>query len=132
MGAGRAKEFMSQLAYSPHKTVIAVGHSHFFRELLKEFQADAFKAAKPKLAAELGKELLENCGVAKVTLDASVSADAPIVDVELVFGCGYAKKKGFVALIHSSTNCCVADKQGFVEPAELVFSPSTAEELSAR
>eukprot|EP00929_Paragymnodinium_shiwhaense_P108608 TRINITY_DN7491_c0_g1_i3.p1 TRINITY_DN7491_c0_g1~~TRINITY_DN7491_c0_g1_i3.p1 ORF type:complete len:416 (+),score=128.82 TRINITY_DN7491_c0_g1_i3:395-1642(+) len=105
----RSKEFMSQITYSPHKTAIVVGHSHFFRELLKEFQhPEALKAQKPKLAAEIGKELIENCGIAKVVLDPAANPEAPIVDIELVLGTQFAKKKGFAALRDTATNCCAA------------------------
>lgn len=88
----RSDEFMKQLLNSPHKRIIVVGHSHFFRELFKNHQNESFKEAKPELAATISQEVIQNCGVVKVLLDTS-AVEAPIVDMEFVFGSDFAKRK---------------------------------------
>eukprot|EP00746_Dinoflagellata_sp_MGD_P009518 gnl/MRDRNA2_/MRDRNA2_119381_c0_seq1.p1 gnl/MRDRNA2_/MRDRNA2_119381_c0~~gnl/MRDRNA2_/MRDRNA2_119381_c0_seq1.p1 ORF type:complete len:490 (+),score=111.15 gnl/MRDRNA2_/MRDRNA2_119381_c0_seq1:86-1555(+) len=112
----RMEEFMSQLIYSPHQNVVVVGHSHWIRALFKQYMSEGFKEKKPKLAKEVGKEKLCNCGVAKVEVDASVSSQTPIVDIELVLGTTWAVDSGF-------QGCCAAtggDKH------EMAVSPEAA------
>eukprot|EP00927_Polykrikos_kofoidii_P071039 TRINITY_DN67376_c0_g1_i1.p1 TRINITY_DN67376_c0_g1~~TRINITY_DN67376_c0_g1_i1.p1 ORF type:complete len:498 (+),score=83.54 TRINITY_DN67376_c0_g1_i1:65-1558(+) len=101
----RVQEFMNQLVYSPHKVVIVVGHSHFFREVFRVCQSSAFQSCKPVLAANVSRRKLCNCGVARVVLDAGKSPEAPIVDVDLVFGTTLCEDERFSGLCKSA-NCC--------------------------
>jgi len=87
--------------YSPHKTVVVVGHSHWIREIFKKFISPSFREKRPDFAKEVGSKKLCNCGVAKCEVDASVSPEAPIVDVELVLGTTWAVDSGF-------QGCCAA------------------------
>merc|ERR1719265_2611034 len=75
---------MSQLIYSPHRTAVVVGHSHFFRAIFQHFTSPVFKERDVDLANDLSTKKLCNCGVAKIVLDASVSRETPIMDVELL------------------------------------------------
>ena len=73
-----------------------VGHSHYFRELHRDFRhpsctlADASSnnpAAPPSELdpAELDSKKLSNVGVARCEFDFGVSSTAPVVSVELLF-----------------------------------------------
>ena len=59
----RLSALLEQIRYSPAESVVLVGHSHFFRELLKAYLHDDFDARDPELAAALRKKKLSNCGV---------------------------------------------------------------------
>lgn len=83
---GRLNEFLSQLLYSPHKSVIVVGHSHFFRAVFQRYLSSAFCERQPRFAERLKTWKLMNCGVARVELDPSLIPDYPIADVELILG----------------------------------------------
>jgi broad specificity phosphatase PhoE len=83
---GRLSEFMAQLKYSPYKSIVVVGHSHFFRAVFKEFVSDSFKERRKDFADQLSKMKLSNCGVARLSLDPSVEQGGPITDVELILG----------------------------------------------
>merc|ERR1712125_158752 len=108
------QEFMSQLIYSPHRVVIVVGHSHLFREILREYQAPGFsRGPKAALAAEVGRHVLCNCGVAKVELDTTETPATPIVDIELVLGTACVHKKALCAA--PSMTCCAAPSGNMAE-----------------
>lgn len=82
----RMEEFMAQLKYSPHRTIVVVGHSHFFRAIFKQFLSDDFKSKQESFARQLSTMKLSNCGVARLDLDPSITTGGPITDVELVLG----------------------------------------------
>lgn len=81
----RMEEFMNQLLYSPHHTIVVVGHSHFFRAIFKNYLSPELKTSSSQMAADLGTKKMSNCGVARVEMDPQ-SPGAPIVDVKLVLG----------------------------------------------
>lgn len=94
----RLHEFMSQLLYSPHDTIIVVGHSHFFRAVFQEYLSDAFLSMRPGFAERLKSGKLMNCGVARVVLDPGLVPDSPIADVELVLDTDMIPhRQGFIA-----------------------------------
>jgi len=82
----RLEEFMAQLKYTPHKTIVVVGHSHFFRAVFKEFLNPNFKDKHKDFAHQLCTSKLANCGVARLDLDPSITSGGPITNVELVLG----------------------------------------------
>ena len=68
---------------------VLVGHSHYFRELLKHFAAPgctlADAAGAPLPTDEMGAKKLSNAGVAKCVLDFDRHPDAPVTSVQLLF-----------------------------------------------
>lgn len=88
----RLQEFMLQLLYSPHSSIIVVGHSHFFRAIFNRFLANEFKAQEPDLAQKITAMKLKNCGVLRLELDPARGLnDGPIVDVKAVLGSDFTK-----------------------------------------
>ena len=84
----RTAELLSHLRYCDAASVAVVGHSHYFRELFRNFMdpaAVADAAANPSGEALLHKKLA-NCGVAAVELDWSRPEGKPIAAVRLLFG----------------------------------------------
>lgn len=83
--AERLGDLVRQLRYCHEETIVLVSHSHWIRELLREYLADAFSVAQPELGAMLRSHKLSTCGVACLDLDFA-TADRPIVDVKLLLG----------------------------------------------
>lgn len=84
----RLEEFMAQLKYSRHKSIVVVGHSHFFRAVFKQFLSTDFRerADKKDFARDLSTKKLSNCGVARLDLDPGITSGGIITDVELILG----------------------------------------------
>lgn len=82
--AARLNDFMSQLLFSPHRVIVVVGHSFFFRAVFKKYLSSSFKAKRPFFAAQLQTKKLMNCGIARVEMAPREMEDGPITDVELV------------------------------------------------
>lgn len=81
----RLDEFMSQLLYSPHRTIIVVGHSQFFQLFCNRFVSNEFMVQNPELAQQLTKQKLENCGVVRLALDPSRALrGGPILEAETI------------------------------------------------
>ena len=87
----RLGDLLDQIKYAPAETIVLVGHSHFFRELVRDQLSEAFVAREPALAAKLKSHKLSNCGVARLELDFDAAPDAPIVDVRLLAGTSLVK-----------------------------------------
>jgi len=102
----RMDEFMSQLLYSPHQSVVVVGHSHFFREVFRRYLSSDFKDQNNKLATEITKQKLMNCGVARLELDPTRGVGGePIMNVQLVLETTLSSDGGLLA-------CCSAHSAG--------------------
>jgi len=102
----RLDEFMSQLLYSPHQSVVVVGHSHFFREVFRRYLSSDFKDQNNKLATEITKQKLMNCGVARLELDPTRGVGGePIMNVQLVLETTLSSDGGLLA-------CCSAHSAG--------------------
>lgn len=82
----RLAEFMAQLKYSSHRNIVVVGHSHFFRAVFKGFLADSFREKQKDFATELSTKKICNCGVARLSLDPSITSGGPITNAELLLG----------------------------------------------
>ena len=90
----RIDDALCQLRFSPESSAVIVGHSHYFREMLRAFCADgcalydAAAATEPKEGGmqECCEKKLENAGVAQLDVDWGVDADKPIQSVRLLFG----------------------------------------------
>lgn len=91
----RMHEFMCQLAFSPHRTIVVVGHSHFFREIMKTYISEEFRTKNKDFAKDLSTGKLMNCGVVRVDLDPhAFAADAAcLVDAELVLDTTLVKEE---------------------------------------
>ena len=76
---------MQQIQYSAAASIVLVGHSHFFRELLRANLSAGVAKSAPELAKELASKKLSNCGVACLELDFETGGP-PIVDVQLLAG----------------------------------------------
>jgi len=99
----RLEEFIAQLLYAPQRSIVVVGHSHFFREVFRHFLSEEVKAEEPKLTASLSKKKLMNCGVARLELDPGKGvAGGPIVGVQLVLDTTMDSDGGVLAA------CCAA------------------------
>jgi broad specificity phosphatase PhoE len=70
--------------------IILVGHSHFFRFMMKEYMSDAFKATEPQWTSQLSSGKLDNGACIRVAVAWENAADpmaAPAVNSgRLVFG----------------------------------------------
>jgi len=83
----RTKEFMAQLLYSPHRSAVVVGHSHFFRSVISKYLAEEFKTKEPSLSQLASANKLMNCGVLCLELDPLKGLDnGPITDMKLILG----------------------------------------------
>lgn len=84
----RVDELISQLQYSPHERIALVGHSHFFRCLLRKLLAPAATLTapdgQPAEAARLRAAKLSNAGVARCEIEFGPKG-AAITSVRLVF-----------------------------------------------
>jgi broad specificity phosphatase PhoE len=80
----RLDEFMAQLKYSPHRTIVVIGHSQFFRAIFKKFLPEGFKVERSSFAKELSTKKLPNCGVARLELDPGITSGECIADVEII------------------------------------------------
>jgi len=81
----RMKDFLAQLQFSQDEDIIVVGHSHYFREIFKEFIHPDFACKDPDLSTDLQKKKLQNAGVVRVDFDYSMG-EKMIVNVEPLFG----------------------------------------------
>ena len=79
----RLGDLMDQLRYAPAESIVLVGHSHFFRELLK---SQLHESVEPGLASQLRKNKLSNCGVARLELDFDTGGATPVVGCTLLAG----------------------------------------------
>lgn len=79
----RITEFMSQMRFLREERIIVVGHSHFFRALVKQGLTSSATIVGASRADVLSKKLV-NCGVMAITLDFRRGADQPITEVELL------------------------------------------------
>lgn len=105
---GRLNDFMSQLLYTPHRTVVVVGHSHFFRAVLQNFLS---KDLPPDVYQNFTKNKIDNCGVLRLELDPSRDLEQhPIVSVDLVLGSKMLKEGGGMLKA-----CCTAEAPGIGE-----------------
>lgn len=125
----RLQEFMSQLLYSPHRSAVVVGHSHFFRAVFKAFLGDDFFAENKELASALVRKKLQNCGVARVELDPRRgTGGGPIVSAQLVLDTVLEGEASLLA-------CCTAEQRSSVSPApsrdEELFAPEAGEAYQA-
>ena len=86
----RIAELMYQVRFAEPRSQVIVGHSHYFRELFRHFAAPACTladaAGKVLPVAEMTGKKLSNAGVAKCVLDFDAHPDAPVVEVQLLFG----------------------------------------------
>eukprot|EP00048_Salpingoeca_helianthica_P000309 m.40751 g.40751 ORF g.40751 m.40751 type:complete len:503 (+) comp10390_c0_seq1:113-1621(+) len=64
----RLHDVLCRIRYSPARSVILVGHSLFFRELLKQHLSPTLAHTDPALAARLTTHKLSNAGVLRVTM----------------------------------------------------------------
>lgn len=83
----RLSEFIDQMRLLREKHIVVVGHSHFFRALVKQGLTSSAKIAGASRADVLAKKLV-NCGVMAITLDFRQGADQPINEVELLLNSG--------------------------------------------
>jgi len=79
----RLDDFMAQLLYTPHHSVVVVGHSHFFREVFRRYLSEDFCRRRPGFVKQLQHRKLMNCGVARLEMDPSLPDGLAIDDVEL-------------------------------------------------
>lgn len=87
----RFADVWSFLRYAtPAETIILVGHSHFFRFMMKEYMSQEFREREPEWTKELSECKLDNaaCMKIRVTWDPNVSSpmDPPKIETaQLVF-----------------------------------------------
>ena len=104
--AERMEELLCQIRFSPHGSLVLVGHSHYFREMCRRCRAPACTihdaAGSAVDAADLEAKKLSNGGIAKLELDWSsteltsgkveaVQGGQPITSVQLMFGTALVK-----------------------------------------
>eukprot|EP01062_Namystynia_karyoxenos_P069893 TRINITY_DN65313_c0_g1_i1.p1 TRINITY_DN65313_c0_g1~~TRINITY_DN65313_c0_g1_i1.p1 ORF type:complete len:1002 (+),score=345.94 TRINITY_DN65313_c0_g1_i1:180-3185(+) len=83
---GRMEEFMLQLQYCTEESVVVVGHSLFFREVLRCYMKDGADCVGAT-ARQLRQRVLGNCGVAAATIDfAAPALSSAVIAVQLLFG----------------------------------------------
>jgi len=116
----RLQEFMAQLVYTPYRTIVVVGHSHFFRAVFRQFLSKEFEQKDQDQYRALTNMKLPNCGVARLVLDAKASSDRPIVDVELMLGTKMIPDAGKLQKL----NCCAAPEIAPKTPEDVVTFPA--------
>ena len=87
----RLAEFVRQIQYASEETIVLVGHSHWIRELLREYLHASVGRRDPEFAKRLASRKLSNCGVARLAFDFDESDETPITDVQLLCGTGLVK-----------------------------------------
>jgi len=97
----RQEEFMSQLLYSAHHTIVVVGHSLFFQAILKKYVSENFRDKEPEFVHRMLTKKLSNCGVLRLELD-PVAWPTPITNVELVLDSMFYNHGGW------GSSCCNA------------------------
>lgn len=82
------------LKYHPAKAAILVGHSLFFRELVRISLSEAFCSApgSESFASDLHAYKICNAGVLYIEVEFPVSGGATITDAKLIFGSTFAGK----------------------------------------
>lgn len=82
----RIHQFLQQLRYMKEERVAVIGHSLFFRALLKNHMHESASVIGPGTPSlkELTSKKLMNCGVAAITLDFTRHVQNPITAVELL------------------------------------------------
>lgn len=82
---GRIQQFLQQLRYMKEERIAVIGHSLFFRSLLKYHMHESASVVgnTPNLEEITSKKLM-NCGVAGITLDFARHVQNPIIAVELL------------------------------------------------
>jgi broad specificity phosphatase PhoE len=114
--AWRLQEFMSQLLYTPHKTAVVVGHSHFFQQVIRAFVNDDMRKNKPDFVQTICNGKLSSCGVIRLDLDPRKGLEGgPIVSAELVLGSRMVSDK------LSGIACCATLGEG-LDPREISTS----------
>jgi|Transcript_6825 hypothetical protein len=76
-----------QVHFNKSTSVVLVGHSHYFREVMRHFRSDDCKLSsegESLNAEQLKSKKLSNAGVIKCELD--FTQVKPVVSVELLFG----------------------------------------------
>ena len=87
----RLAEFVRQIQYASEETIVLVGHSHWIRELLREYLHESVGRRDPEFAKRLTSRKLSNCGVARLAFDFDECDETPITDVQLLCGTGLVK-----------------------------------------
>ena len=86
----RLEEFIEQLQHCSAERIVVVGHSLFFRRLLRDFQCRDDPAAPicadEELSFDIGHYKLPNCGVVALTMDFDREPRQCITDAHLMFG----------------------------------------------
>eukprot|EP00668_Euglena_longa_P019016 GGOE01023703.1.p1 GENE.GGOE01023703.1~~GGOE01023703.1.p1 ORF type:complete len:458 (-),score=116.06 GGOE01023703.1:711-2084(-) len=120
----RFEDFMCTLKYREEKSMIVVGHSLFFLDLLNRYLSPEFRKKNPELSHDLRTRKLANVACMGLTIDFSQTYPQ-VVDAELMFGtalCGHKVRTSWFskAVVSSPTL------------NDLKYSPSTAmEEIPA-
>jgi broad specificity phosphatase PhoE len=81
----RLQEFIGQMRFCREERIIVVGHSHFFRALIKQGLSSS-AIIEGATRHDVQNKKLMNCGIAAITLDFRKGADQPITEVELMLG----------------------------------------------
>ena len=65
----RIKQTLGELEASPAQNIIVVGHSHYFRNMFREFLHPDVLSRSPSLEGTLCVSKMPNCGVVGCELD---------------------------------------------------------------
>jgi len=83
----RIDDMLNQVHFNTSKSVVLVGHSHYFREVMRHFRAEACalsdSGGESLDPTQLKSKKLSNAGVIKCELDFSQAK--PLVSVQLLF-----------------------------------------------
>jgi len=85
----RIAELLAQLRFAPQSTIVLVGHSHYFREMLRHFRSPNCKASDatgaPIDGGDLDAKKLSNAGIARCEFDWGANEAKPVTEVQLLF-----------------------------------------------
>eukprot|EP00667_Euglena_gracilis_P009235 EG_transcript_9374 len=107
----RFEDFMCTLKYREEQSLIVVGHSLFFLDLLNRYLATDFRKKNPQFSEDIRSRKLANVACMGLTIDFSETYPQ-VVDAELMFG----------------TNLC-DHKTKARRPSKVVISRPTLQEL---
>lgn len=86
----RIDELLAQVRFSPHESIVLVGHSHYFREVCRRCRAkgcDMTDAAGRAISvSDVEAKKLSNGGIARMELDWSGGEATPVTSFRLLFG----------------------------------------------
>lgn len=126
----RLQEFMLQLMYSAHDSIVVFGHSLFFQQIFRKYLSSELRRGDD-IAQDLKHKKLPNCGVVRLELDPLVSLeDGPFVEAQLVLGTEFEPDGNSLMSCCSAPGPSETKRNEFVEASKALSPVAEPESLS--